>query len=284
MCLNPGCPFSFFKVLKIQTHFSSNSGLIFPTKVSFGKLFWRLEPKYSQSRSCIGILIVQNAGIVLKIDSSLFPNSSHSKTIDFPPWSCQSEIFYFWDTAWKILNVLPCSGILMDCKCQRVLFVLTCFDTQIFSDLPASLSVTVSICSFLIEADCSFLYVFIIVLYIGIGFIVGQKCYCLHRSQYSNASSETSFEFYRCLNWRFFLDDSFLEKSHFFPPGIFICRNCKSPNVILISSLFKLIIDWSVRLEIFRLASSNFFRLWVRSIFSPWRKISQCDVFCRKWC
>ena len=93
---------------------------------------------------------------------------------------CQSKAFYlFWIISLKIIDFIPCGGILMDQKFENVLLFWTCLDIQTHSfSLLYLLRFSIN------EAIDHFFYLFLnvinIVLYIGIGMLIVhklQKCY-----------------------------------------------------------------------------------------------------------
>ena len=91
--------------------------------------------------------------------------------------SVQSFIYFCWFIRLRIIVFHPCSGILVDQKCQKVMLVLTCLDNQthVSSTLPLHFSFKVSMGRFLLEAGCLFLNVMEFVLCIGIGVLIDQK-------------------------------------------------------------------------------------------------------------
>ena len=96
----------------------------------------------------------------------------------------QSKTFYlFWNFPFKMINCISCSGILMDQKCEKMLF-LTCLNVQTqISSLPYLLRFTIKESIeffFSFEADYLFLNILKIILYIGIKMLIDhkwQKCY-----------------------------------------------------------------------------------------------------------
>ena len=64
----------------------------------------------------------------------------------------------------------------MSQDCQKVMLILTCFDkrTEISSTL-LQFSIKLSVVGFLLEVYYSILNAFKIILYIGVGIVMGQK-------------------------------------------------------------------------------------------------------------
>ena len=96
---------------------------------------------------------------------------------------------------WKFVVFEPKCGILMDQNCQKVLLVPTNSGIHTFNS-----QYIVSLHSFLFEADCSFLLVLKIDVFIGIGILVGRKGKTAFssdksRSFYSSLSKSTALNF-----------------------------------------------------------------------------------------
>ena len=163
--------------------------------------FWSL-PKRSQSNcwylwSVVGYTNYQtnsfdpalkswrtrNPRIVCKMRSIWFRDWCSSKPNGLIASFSQSEAFYLsWIISLKIFGFSPFSGFLMDQKCQKMLLVLTCQDTQTqFSSLLlASFYHQGSIETLLLETDCSFLNIMINILYVETRVLIDQKwqkCY-----------------------------------------------------------------------------------------------------------
>ena len=120
------------------------------------------------------------------MDSFRFSNSYSSRTTGFlSSFRVQSKGFFLlWNNPLKIIHFFPCSRILIDQKCEKVLLFWPCLDIQTHISLLLYLlyfpSEIQSIVLFLLEAEFWFLNIMKIVLYIGNKMLMGhkwQKCY-----------------------------------------------------------------------------------------------------------
>ena len=154
-----------------------------------GRNWWRTYSMENwvgdyQPNFCIGNMKFRNDRKVFQIDSpnlkwiSGFWKSFFSKTTDLAS-SFQVSIEFFLRSNFpsQIFDLLPCSGILMEQKCQKVTFVQTCFDIQThnYSAYLLNFSSKVSIDSFFLDAHNSSLNFRKFVLYIRIRILSGQN-------------------------------------------------------------------------------------------------------------
>ena len=95
----------------------------------------------------------------------------------FPSKSEYEFLYFCWKFCLEIGEIYPCIGILMDQKYQRMLSIAACLDNQthIFWILLGSFFLHSVNRKPFFEADCSFLCIMEIVLYIGTGVLIDQK-------------------------------------------------------------------------------------------------------------